>query len=89
MSDEFNQLFRATSDRERLLNPATDYSYIFSLSETLPASQVYPPHDMSDSIPFMQFVCERLKQCNVKYIYGVPGDYNLEALGKLVSTRQS
>jgi hypothetical protein len=32
------------------------------------------------SIDFAQYLVERLKQCNVKYVFGVPGDYNLELL---------
>jgi TPP-dependent 2-oxoacid decarboxylase len=32
---------------------------------------------MSDQIEFMQYVVERLKQCGVKYVFGVPGDYSL------------
>jgi len=30
------------------------------------------------SIEFAQYVVERLKQCQVKYVFGVPGDFNLE-----------
>jgi hypothetical protein len=32
------------------------------------------------SIEFAQYLVERLKQCGVKYVFGVPGDYNLELL---------
>ncbi|KAK1921586.1 thiamine diphosphate-binding protein [Papiliotrema laurentii] len=32
------------------------------------------------SIEFAQYVVERLKQCHVKYVFGVPGDFNLELL---------
>lgn len=30
------------------------------------------------TIEFAQYVVERLKQCKVKYVFGVPGDFNLE-----------
>jgi pyruvate decarboxylase len=33
---------------------------------------------MSEPIPFATYLVERLKQCGVKYVQGVPGDYNLE-----------
>jgi len=33
---------------------------------------------MEDTIPFATYFVERLKQCGVKYVQGVPGDYNLE-----------
>jgi pyruvate decarboxylase len=32
------------------------------------------------SIEFAQYVVERLKQCGIRYVFGVPGDYNLELL---------
>jgi pyruvate decarboxylase len=32
------------------------------------------------SIEFATYVVERLKQCGVKSVFGVPGDYNLELL---------
>jgi pyruvate decarboxylase len=35
---------------------------------------------MSSEIPFTQYLVERLKQCGVKSVFGVPGDYNLELL---------
>jgi pyruvate decarboxylase len=31
-------------------------------------------------IEFAQYVVERLKQCGIRYVFGVPGDYNLELL---------
>lgn len=31
-------------------------------------------------IPFTQYLVERLKQCGVRSVFGVPGDYNLELL---------
>jgi pyruvate decarboxylase len=31
-------------------------------------------------IDFATYVVERLKQCGVKSVFGVPGDYNLELL---------
>ena len=33
---------------------------------------------MEATIPFATYFVERLKQCGVKYVQGVPGDYNLE-----------
>jgi pyruvate decarboxylase len=33
-------------------------------------------------IEFASYVVERLKQCGVKSVFGVPGDYNLELLEK-------
>lgn len=46
---------------------------------------------MSDkgSIPFATYVVERLKQCGVKYVQGVPGDYNLELVSPLFERRRS
>ena len=35
---------------------------------------------MPDRIEFATYVVERLKQCGVRYVYGVPGDYNLDLL---------
>ncbi|WVF69780.1 hypothetical protein IAT40_004559 [Kwoniella sp. CBS 6097] len=35
---------------------------------------------MSDTIEFAQYVIERLKQCGVKQVFGVPGDFTLELL---------
>ncbi|WVQ83245.1 hypothetical protein IAT38_005384 [Cryptococcus sp. DSM 104549] len=35
---------------------------------------------MSDQIEFLTYVLERLKQAGVKQIFGVPGDFTLEAL---------
>ncbi|KAI9636386.1 thiamine diphosphate-binding protein [Dioszegia hungarica] len=34
----------------------------------------------TEEIPFTQYLAERLKQCGVKSVFGVPGDYNLELL---------
>ncbi|WVR04642.1 hypothetical protein IAU60_001653 [Kwoniella sp. DSM 27419] len=34
----------------------------------------------SDTIAFAQYVVERLKQCGVKIVFGLPGDFNLEFL---------
>jgi hypothetical protein len=33
---------------------------------------------MPDTIDFATYFVERLKQCGVRYVFGVPGDYNLE-----------
>jgi TPP-dependent 2-oxoacid decarboxylase len=38
---------------------------------------------MEDTIPFATYFVERLKQCGVKYVQGVPGDYNLELVSPL------
>ncbi|WWD21511.1 hypothetical protein CI109_105997 [Kwoniella shandongensis] len=35
---------------------------------------------MSEQVEFATYVVERLKQCGVKQIFGVPGDFNLELL---------
>jgi len=40
---------------------------------------------MSDSIDFATYFVERIKQCGVKYVFGVPGDYNLELVSRKVS----
>ncbi len=42
-------------------------------------------HRMSDSIDFATYFVERIKQCGVKYVFGVPGDYNLELVSRKVS----
>ena len=39
---------------------------------------------MEDTIPFATYFVERLKQCGVKYVQGVPGDYNLELVSLLL-----
>lgn len=33
---------------------------------------------MSTEVEFAKYFVERLKQCGVKAVFGVPGDYNLE-----------
>ena len=35
---------------------------------------------MSSTVDFAQYVVERIKQCGVKYVFGVPGDYSLSLL---------
>ena len=35
---------------------------------------------MSSSVEFVIYLLERLKQCGVRNIFGVPGDYNLDLL---------
>jgi hypothetical protein len=45
-----------------------------------PQSHSTLTHHSMPSIDFAQYVVERLKQCGIRYVFGVPGDYNLELL---------
>lgn len=40
------------------------------------------------SIAFSEYIVERLKQCQVKYVFGVPGDFNLELVSLASTTLQ-
>jgi hypothetical protein len=59
---------------------AVDVSFTFTSGRSI--FDLFYPYivevEMEDTIPFATYFVERLKQCGVKYVQGVPGDYNLE-----------